>query len=61
MLFGFHQSDYYSKAYSFNQFLASRGYIVIAVNFRGGTGYGRRFRMAERIGSDPPTPYGSTR
>jgi dipeptidyl aminopeptidase/acylaminoacyl peptidase len=28
--------------------LASRGYVVIAPNFRGSTGYGRAFKMADR-------------
>src|SRR5260370_28154889 len=29
-----------------NQFLASRGYIVLALNYRSGIGYGRAFREA---------------
>jgi dipeptidyl aminopeptidase/acylaminoacyl peptidase len=29
-----------------NQFLASRGYVVLSVNYRSGIGYGRAFRMA---------------
>ncbi len=28
------------KAYAFNQYLASRGYVVLSVNYRSGTGYG---------------------
>jgi dipeptidyl aminopeptidase/acylaminoacyl peptidase len=30
------------------QFLVSRGYVVIAPNFRGSTGFGRTFRLANR-------------
>jgi dipeptidyl aminopeptidase/acylaminoacyl peptidase len=30
-----------------NQYLASRGYIVLSVNYRSGIGYGRAFREAE--------------
>jgi dipeptidyl aminopeptidase/acylaminoacyl peptidase len=44
MLLGFHYSFYYHQAYSLNQYLASRGYVVLAVNFRLGIGYGRAFR-----------------
>lgn len=29
-----------------NQWLASQGYVVLSVNYRGGTGYGRSFRTA---------------
>jgi dipeptidyl aminopeptidase/acylaminoacyl peptidase len=44
MMPGFHPSGYYSNAYIFNQHLAERGYTVLAVNYRSGTGYGARFR-----------------
>jgi dipeptidyl aminopeptidase/acylaminoacyl peptidase len=43
MLLGWHYSDYYSNAYAMNQYLASRGYVVLSVNFRLGIGYGREF------------------
>ncbi len=43
MLLGWHYSDYYSNAYAMNQYLASKGYIVLSVNFRLGIGYGREF------------------
>lgn len=43
---GFHPSAYYSNAYIFNQHLAERGYAILAVNYRSGTGYGARFRDA---------------
>jgi dipeptidyl aminopeptidase/acylaminoacyl peptidase len=44
MMLGFHYMDYYHNAYAMNQYLASRGYIVLAVNYRTGIMYGRHFR-----------------
>lgn len=46
MLLGWHYMYYYSNAYGMNQYLASRGYIVLALNYRSGIGYGRSFREA---------------
>jgi dipeptidyl aminopeptidase/acylaminoacyl peptidase len=46
MLLGFHSAYYYSNAYAMNQFLASKGYVVLSVNYRSGTGYGLKFREA---------------
>jgi dipeptidyl aminopeptidase/acylaminoacyl peptidase len=46
MLLGWHYMYYYSNSYGMNQYLASRGYIVLAVNYRSGIGYGRAFREA---------------
>jgi dipeptidyl aminopeptidase/acylaminoacyl peptidase len=46
MLLGFHYMYYYSNAYAMNQYLASRGYVVLSVNYRSGVGYGRAFREA---------------
>ncbi|MEO6331894.1 MAG: prolyl oligopeptidase family serine peptidase [Gemmatimonadaceae bacterium] len=44
MLLGWHYSDYYSNAYAMNQYLASRGFVVLAVNYRLGIGYGFDFQ-----------------
>jgi len=44
MMLGFHYLDYYHNAYAMNQYLASRGYVVLAVNYRTGIMYGRHFR-----------------
>lgn len=44
MLLGFHYRGYYHRCYAMNQYLASRGYVVLAVNYRLGIGYGRTFR-----------------
>jgi len=46
MLLGWHYMYYYSNSYAMNQFLASRGYIVLSVNYRSGIGYSRAFREA---------------
>ena len=46
MLLGWHYMYYYANAYAMNQFLASRGYAVLSINFRSGIGYGRAFREA---------------
>jgi dipeptidyl aminopeptidase/acylaminoacyl peptidase len=51
MLLGFHHRGYYHNAYAFNQFLASRGYIVLSVNYRSGIGYGMEFREALGYGA----------
>jgi dipeptidyl aminopeptidase/acylaminoacyl peptidase len=46
MLLGWHYMRYYFNCYAMNQYLASRGYIVLAINYRSGIGYGRAFREA---------------
>ncbi len=46
MLLGWHYMYYYSNSYGMNQYLASRGYVVLSVNYRSGIGYGRGFREA---------------
>jgi dipeptidyl aminopeptidase/acylaminoacyl peptidase len=51
MLLGWHYMFYYSNAYAMNQYLASRGYIVLAVNYRSGIGYGLNFREALNYGA----------
>jgi len=51
MYLGFHDRGYYHNAYAFNQFLASKGYIVLSVNYRSGIGYGMEFREALNYGA----------
>jgi dipeptidyl-peptidase-4 len=46
MLLGYHYMEVYHLFYGVNQWLASQGYVVLSVNFRGGIGYGRSFRTA---------------
>jgi dipeptidyl aminopeptidase/acylaminoacyl peptidase len=50
MLLGWHYMQYYHNAYAMNQYLASRGYIVLSVNYRSGIGYGMEFREALNYG-----------
>ncbi|HEY4115382.1 MAG TPA: prolyl oligopeptidase family serine peptidase [Rhizomicrobium sp.] len=50
MLLGWHYMDYYSNAYAVNQYLASRGFTVLSVNYRLGIGYGHAFHHPEHAG-----------
>jgi len=50
MLLGWHSMDYYNNAYAMNQYLANQGYIVLAINYRSGIGYGLDFREALNFG-----------
>ncbi|HZF12541.1 MAG TPA: prolyl oligopeptidase family serine peptidase [Thermoanaerobaculia bacterium] len=52
MLLGWHYMEYYHNSYAFNQFLASRGFVVLAVNYRSGIGYGMEFREALGYGAN---------
>ena len=44
MLLGFSAMRYYANAYALNQYLASRGFVVLSVNYRLGIGYGWDFQ-----------------
>lgn len=57
MLLGWHYSDYYSNAYAQNRFLASRGYIVLSVNYRLGIGYGHDFHRPLNAGAQGASEY----
>ena len=50
MMLGFHYMQYYHNAYAENQYLASRGFVVLSVNYRTGIMYGRAFREREKGG-----------
>ena len=50
MLLGWHYMAYYHNAYALNQYLASRGYVVLSLNYRSGIGYGLDFREALEYG-----------
>ncbi len=52
MLLGFHHMDAYNWMYSENEYFASKGYIVVSVNYRGGIGYGLDYREAKDFGPD---------
>lgn len=51
MLLGWHYMLYYHNAYGMNQYLANHGYVVLAVNYRSGIGYGMEFREALNYGA----------
>lgn len=57
MLLGWHYLYYYHNAYAMNQYLASRGYMVLSVNYRSGIGYGRAFRTAQHRGARGASEY----
>jgi dipeptidyl aminopeptidase/acylaminoacyl peptidase len=46
MLPAYHYMEVYHLFYGVNQWLASQGYVVLSVNYRGGIGYGKSFRTA---------------
>ncbi len=50
MLLGWHYMAYYHNAYALNQYFASRGYVVLSLNYRSGIGYGLDFREALNYG-----------
>jgi dipeptidyl aminopeptidase/acylaminoacyl peptidase len=47
-LLGYHHHDgsrgFYQWTYAMSEYFANKGYIVLSVNYRAGTGYGRAFR-----------------
>ncbi len=57
MLLGWHYSDYYSNCYAVNQYLASRGFVVLAVNYRLGIGYGYEFHQPANAGARGASEY----
>lgn len=61
MLLGWHYSDYYANAYALNQYLASRGYIVLSINYRLGIGYGYEFHNPPRAGPRGASEYQDVR
>ena len=57
MLLGWNYSDYYANAYASNQYLASRGFVVLSVNYRLGIGYGREFQHPKDGGNRGASEY----
>jgi dipeptidyl aminopeptidase/acylaminoacyl peptidase len=57
MLLGWHYSDYYSNCYAVNQYLASRGFVVLSVNYRLGIGYGYDFHQPPNAGARGAAEY----
>jgi dipeptidyl aminopeptidase/acylaminoacyl peptidase len=57
MLVGWHYSDYYANCYAVNQYLASQGFVVLAVNYRLGIGYGYDFHRPANAGTRGASEY----
>jgi dipeptidyl aminopeptidase/acylaminoacyl peptidase len=57
MLLGYHYRHFYHMAYGINEWLASRGYVVMSVNYRSGVGYGNAFRRAPDRGGNGNSEY----
>ncbi|MGV3508684.1 MAG: S9 family peptidase [Sphingobacteriaceae bacterium] len=57
MLVGWHYGDYYSNTYAVNQYLASQGFVVLAVNYRLGIGYGHEFQYPADIRANGAAEY----
>jgi dipeptidyl aminopeptidase/acylaminoacyl peptidase len=57
MLLTWHYFDYYSNSYAMNQYLASRGFVVLSVNYRLGIGYGHDFNFPVRWGPTGASEY----
>jgi dipeptidyl aminopeptidase/acylaminoacyl peptidase len=57
MLLNWSYMDYYSNAYAVNQYLASRGFVVLSVNYRLGIGYGHDFNFPPRWGPTGASEY----
>ncbi len=54
---GWHNRGYYHNAYALNQYLASRGYVVLSINYRSGIGYGTKFRNPPNYGQRGASEY----
>ena len=50
MMLGFHPMDAYNFMYAANEYLASRGYVVLSVNYRLSIQYGRAFQEPAHAG-----------
>lgn len=57
MMLGFHPMDAYNYMYAANQYLASRGYVVLSVNYRLSIMYGQAFREPAHGGPQGASEY----
>jgi dipeptidyl aminopeptidase/acylaminoacyl peptidase len=57
MLLGWHYRWEYANDYGANQYLASRGFIVLSVDYRLSVGYGEAFQFADNTGARGATEY----
>lgn len=52
-----HYAYDYASLYAQNQYLVSQGFVVLSVNYRGGVGYGVKFRAAANSGWEGASEY----
>jgi dipeptidyl aminopeptidase/acylaminoacyl peptidase len=57
MLLGWHYRWEYANDYGMNQYLASRGFVVLAVNYRLSVGYGQPFQFPAHTGARGASEY----
>lgn len=57
MMLGFHPMDAYNYMYAANEYLASRGYVVLSVNYRLSIMYGLAFRQPAHAGPQGASEY----
>jgi dipeptidyl aminopeptidase/acylaminoacyl peptidase len=57
MMLGWHNRWEYANDYGANQYLASRGFIVLSVDYRLSVGYGEAFQFPDNTGARGATEY----
>jgi dipeptidyl aminopeptidase/acylaminoacyl peptidase len=57
MLLGWHNRWEYANDYGANQYLASRGFVVLSVDYRLSVGYGQAFQFPEKSGPRGASEY----
>jgi dipeptidyl aminopeptidase/acylaminoacyl peptidase len=57
MMLGWHNRWEYANDYGANQYLVSRGFIVLSVDYRLSVGYGQAFQFAENTGNRGASEY----
>jgi len=57
MLLGYHYRWEYANDYAINQYFASRGFIVLSVNYRLSVGYGAAYEFPEHAGARGASEY----
>src|SRR5881396_1961969 len=57
MLLGWHNRWEYANDYGANQYLTSRGFIVLSVDYRLSVGYGQSFQFPDNTGARGATEY----